>query len=305
MCGSDLGIYHSSIRIPIRPPVVMGHEFSGIVMEKGYRVREDISVGDRVTAEPSYSICGTCKYCRSEHYNLCSQRRILGYTADGCFARFCDATFVHRVPDNISFEAASITELVACCVHCVIEQTGVSAGDFVVVTGPGPLGMLAAMVAQAEGGVVTMCGTSVDENRLQIARDLGIFKTVNVEEGDAAAEIKGLTEGYGADVVLECSGSQSAARLGLEVVRKRGKYTQMGLFGKRVSIDFEKIAFKEIEVRGGVSHRRPSWKRALGLMERGSVDTEPLITHTLPLAKWKTAFDMLEKKECLKAVLVP
>ena len=168
-----------------------------------------------------------------------------------------------------------MTELLACCVHGVTEQTGVSAGDFVVVTGPGPVGLFAAQVAMAEGGVVMVCGTSTDRHRLKLAEDLGVRYTLDVEKYDAAERIRELTGGYGADIVLERFGVP-AWRMALDLVRKRGKYTQIGLFGKPIEIDFEKIAFKEVVVHGTVSQRRPAWKRTLGLMERGVIRDERL-----------------------------
>jgi len=305
ICGSDVHIYHDAIKIPIKPPVVIGHEFSGIVVEKGSEVGDEIKIGDRVTAEPSAYVCGVCRYCRSEFYNLCPERRIIGYTANGSFTQYCNAIFVHKLPDNVSFKAGAITELLAGCVHGVIEQTGVSAGDFVVVVGPGPLGLFAAQVAMAEGGVVAVCGTSADASRLKLAAQLDVHYTLNIDECDAVQWVRDMTEGYGADVVMECAGAPSAASMALEMVRKRGKYTQMGLFGRPIEIDFEKIAFKEIKVNGFVSHRRPSWKRALNLMERGVIQNERLITHEFPLHEWKKAFELMEKKECVKIVLMP
>jgi L-iditol 2-dehydrogenase len=305
ICGSDLHIYHDDINNPIRPPVVIGHEFSGIVVEKGSGVGEDIQMGDRVTGEPSASICGKCRYCLSGYYNLCSERKILGYWFNGSFARYCNAAFVHRLPDNVSFEAGALTELLACCVHGVIEQTGISAGDFVAITGPGPVGLFSALLAMAEGGIVMVCGTSVDKNRLKLAEDLGVHYTLNVESADAGKRVQELTEGYGADVVLECSGVPAAARMALELVRKRGKYTQIGLFGKPIEIDFEKVAFKEVLVKGTVSQRRPAWKRALTLMERGIIPNERLISHEFPLQEWEKAFGMFERKEGIKLLLIP
>ena len=135
-------------------------------------------------------------------------------------------------------------------------------------TGPGPVGLFSAQVAKAEGGVVTVCGTSADRHRLKLAEDLGVGYTLDIERYNAVDRIRELTGGYGADVVLECSGVPAAARMALDMVRKRGKYTQIGLFGKPIEIDFEKIAFKEVVVNGTVSQRRPAWRRALSLMER-------------------------------------
>ena len=300
ICGSDLHIYHDDIKFPILPPVVVGHEFSGVVVEKGSEVGDEVSIGDRVTGEPSVHICGKCRYCLSEYYNLCSERRILGYSANGSFARYCNVTFFHKLPENVSFEAGAITELLACCVHGVIEQTCISAGDFVVVSGPGPVGLFTALLAMAEGGIVMVCGASADAHRLKLAEELGVDYTLDIDKHDALKEVRRLSSGYGADVILECSGAPAAASLGLELVRKRGKYTQIGLFGHPIKIDFEQVAFKEIQLTGSISQRRPAWKRSLALMERGVIQNERLISH-----EWKRAFDMTEKKEGLKIVLKP
>ena len=305
ICGSDIHIFHDDIAIPIFPPVVVGHEFSGVVVEKGSEVGEEIQIGDRVTAEPSTYFCGECLYCREERYHLCPNRKIMGYSANGCFARYCNATFLHRLPDNVSFKAGALTELIACCLHGVTEQTGISAGDLVVVTGPGPVGILSALIAMAEGGIVVICGRSSDGRRLQLARDLGIPYTVDIDSTDALQRVRDLSGGYGADVVLECSGAGPAVSLGLDMVRKRGKFTQVGLFGHPIEVNFEAIAFKEIFVKGTVSQSTFAWRRSLKLMERGIIPADRLVSHEFPLNEWKRAFDMVERQEGMKILLIP
>jgi L-iditol 2-dehydrogenase len=152
---------------------------------------------------------------------------------------------------------------------------------------------------------VSLLSDSSDTHRLRLAEELGVHYTVDIEEEDAVQQVRELTGGYGADIVLECSGVASAARMALEMVRKRGKYTQMGLFGRPIEIDFEQIAFKEIQVNGFVSQRRPAWERALALMKRGVVPTERLISHEFRLSKWQEAFEMFEKREGVKLLLLP
>jgi L-iditol 2-dehydrogenase len=174
-----------------------------------------------------------------------------------------------------------------------------------VILGPGPIGLLSAAVSVAEGGFVTVIGTNRDRERLERARKVGAHRIINGDEENPLQAVLEATEGYGADVVLECSGAEAAASLGLELVRKRGKYTQMGLFGRPVTVDFEKVAFKELQVTGFVSQRRPAWKRALSLMARGVVDTELIISHEFPLAEWQEAFSMVEEKKAIKALLIP
>ena len=305
VCGSDLHIYHDTINYKIRTPVVLGHEFSGVVVEKGAEVGDEIAIGDRVTGEPSIYICGKCPYCLGEHYNLCPERQVMGYWHNGSFAPCCNATFAHKLPDNVSFEAGALTELLACCVHSVIEQAGIAAGDFVAITGPGPVGLFASLVALAEGGTVMLCGIARDRARLRLAEELGVPYIVNIDEVDAAKRVRELTGGYGADVVVECAGVVPAMRLALELVRKRGKYSQMGLPGAPVEIDFEQIAYKELQVSGGVGQRRPAWKRALRLMERGLIPSEKLISHEFPLEEWDQAFAMAERQEGVKLLLRP
>lgn len=305
ICGSDIHIYHDTINYPIRTPVVMGHEFSGVVVDIGSDFEDEIELGDRVTCEPSINICGVCPYCRSEYYNLCPQRRVLGYWFHGSFAPYCSARFVHRLPDSVSFEAGALTELLACCVHAVIEQAGVSAGDFVVVVGPGPVGLLASLVALAEGGTVAICGTESDRARLSCAQDLGVQHAFVVGEGDPAEEINRLSGGYGADLVVECAGNAAAVQLGLDIVRKRGKYVQMGLPGKPIEVNFEQIAYKELHVTGGLAQRRPSWKRALRLMGDGKIPAERLISDEFSLAEWEHAFSVAENREGVKVLLRP
>ena len=305
ICGSDIHVFHDTINYNIRTPVVMGHEFSGVVVEKGEDADDGVSVGDRVTGEPSVYICEKCNYCLSEHYNLCSERKVMGYWHDGCFAPFCNATFVHKLPDNVSFEAGALTELLACCVHSVTEQAGVDAGDFVAIIGPGPVGLFSSIVALAEGATVILLGTGRDSERLKLAADLGVHHVVDVEKCDPVEAVNTLTAGYGADVVVECAGVAPAMDLALNLVRKRGRVSQMGLPGKPIQIDFEKIAYKELQVSGGIGQRRPAWKRALRLMENGFVPSEKLVTHKFGLDQWERAFTMAEQQEGVKLMFLP
>ncbi len=301
ICGSDLHIYHDQINIPIRPPVVVGHEFSGDIAEFGSGI-ENVSLGDRVTALTAYSYCGLCRYCRTEYYNLCPNRESLGYMHDGAFAprTIVPARNVLPLPDNVDFRAGAFTEPLACCVHAVTELTGVSAGDRVAIVGPGAIGLLCLQVVLAEGGRAIVLGTGSDAGRLDLARQLGAEFTLNVEENDAHAFALDLTEGYGVDTVLECSGHPGGAQLALQLVRKQGKYTQVGLFGKLITLDFEQIAFKELVVTGSLGQKPTAWKRALQFLASGKIDVHSLISHTFPLSQWQEAFKTFENRQGVK-----
>ena len=306
ICGSDLHILHWDIAFAMKPPMIIGHEFSGVIVETGSGV-EGWKPGDRVTAEPSAIICGECRYCRTGAYNLCANRRVMGYWVDGVFAEYvvAGAVRLHRLPDRTSFEEGALTEPLACCVHAVHELTGVEVGDFVAVTGPGAIGLLCAQLAKAEGAVVMMVGTNVDRDRLAKAKELGIDYCVNLQERDPLEAVRELTEGYGADIVFECSGAAPAAAMGIELARKQGKYTQVGLFGKPITLDFERIAYKELVVTGSLAQRWTAWKRTIRIMELGKVDLGAVISDKFPISRWQEAFDKFEAKQGLKILLDP
>ncbi len=303
ICGTDILIYYDRFRY--NPPVVLGHEFSGTVVEVGEGVNE-FHVGDRVAAEAPARICGTCIYCRTGNYNLCSNRLGLGWGVNGCFAKYCivEATMTHKIPENISFKAGALCEPLACVAHGM-ELTNIKAEDIVVVAGPGPIGLLTLQMAKVEGAKVIVTGTSVDGQRLQIAQQLGADYIVNVEEEDLLAKVRSLTDGYGADIVLECSGNQTSANICFEVVKKGGKYTQIGLFGKPITLDFEKVAVKELKVTGVQSQRWTAWERALKLLAAGKIKLEPLVTGEFSLDGWEKAFKAFESKQGLKIVMYP
>lgn len=306
VCGSDLHIYHDEIAIPIEPPVVMGHEFSGVIVELGEGI-EHLRLGDRVTCETTAWSCGQCLQCRLGHYNMCTNRKVVGYAVDGCFARYCivNERQVHPLPGSVDFLAGAITEPLACCVHAVLELSSIVAGDVVVITGPGPIGLLCLQLVKAAGGYAIVCGAAPDAKRLDLAHQFGADRTVDVEAEDALSLIHQLTAGQGADLFLECAGAPGAASLGLEATRRGGQYTQVGLFSGPFEVKFDLIAYKELRVTGSLGQRWTSWQRALALMAQGQVDTHSLVSHTLPLAEWREAFRLFEEKQGLKIVLEP
>jgi L-iditol 2-dehydrogenase len=304
ICGTDLHVYHDTTENT--PPVILGHEFTGVVTEVGALVTR-FKPGDRVVAETTVRSCGTCLYCATGNHNICANRLGLGRTANGAFADYLVLRqgLIHILPDNVNFIAGALCEPLACAVHAVIETTRVAAGDNVLITGPGPIGLLALQLVKAQGGVAILCGVTVDEGKLTIAKELGADHTINVQTQDARADVSRLTEGNGADIVIECSGSGAAAELGLELLRRQGQYTQMGLFGQSISVDLDRVTNRELIIRGSVNSKWTSWERALRLLCQGKVRTEPLVTDVLPLSQWQTGFTKKERAEGLKTVLIP
>ncbi|MBM3188998.1 MAG: zinc-binding dehydrogenase [Chloroflexi bacterium] len=302
ICGTDIHIYHD--RSETRPPVTMGHEFSGIVCELGEGV-EHIAVGDRVVSETTVWSCGVCRYCRMGMYDICPSRWGLGRGGDGAFARYLvmRAVMLHKLPANVGFFEGALTEPLACCVHAATEFTHISGGDVVLVTGDGGIGLLTLQVAKACGATVVLCGHH--DERLALGRELGADYALNTAREEPRPLIDRLTDGYGVDVVLECAGAAEAANLGLDLVRRRGQYTQVGLAGKPMLVNLDLIAYKELSVAGSFNQQWTSWERALRYLRDGTVKTGPLITAVLPLSRWREGFALYEGRQACKVILTP
>ena len=305
ICGTDLHIYHDEFKT--KPPVVLGHELSGEVVALGDGV-EDVALGTRVTTETYFSTCGVCRYCRTGHENLCLNRRSIGSAVNGGFTSYVvvPAENVHPLPENLSFEAGALTEPLACVVHGALGTPTVRPGDVAVIAGPGAIGLLTLQVVKAAGAAVVMLGTGADAGRLELARTLGADEVLNVEQDEVEVLVRDLTsEGLGADVVYECSGAGPAAQQLLKLVRRQGRYVQIGLFGRAIAWDLDQVCYKELRVTGSNASVPSAWLRALKLLETGAVKTDVLITDRFPVTEWQEAFERFDSKQGVKLLLTP
>jgi L-iditol 2-dehydrogenase len=304
ICGSDLHTYEGHYKV--NAPVTLGHEFSGVVVEVGPHVT-GLQVGDRVTSETTFAICGECRYCRTGDYNLCNQRKGLGTQVNGGFAKYliANAKNVHKLPENVDFSSASLTEPLACA-HHAIQKTHIKPGDVAVVLGPGPIGLLTAQVAKANGAKVIITGLDNDRTRLEKATELGIDAAVNIQKENVADIVNEMTDGYGADLVFECTGAVSAANMGLDLLAKKGEYVQIGIFPKAmIEIDFEKIIQKEIHVIGTRSQKSADWEPSLAMMNDRRVNAKALITHEFTIAEWDKGYQAIKDGKAIKVLLRP
>jgi L-iditol 2-dehydrogenase len=292
ICGTDLHIEAGEYATVV--PVTVGHEVCGEVSEVGEGV-DSGWIGARVVSETYYSTCGHCAFCLAGRTNLCPERRSIGTHVDGAFAPrlVVPAANLHRIPDWLDAHVAAMTEPLACVCHSLLEQSKIRGGDDVLVTGPGTVGLLAAQVARATGGVVHVRGTPVDEARLEAARRLG-FETSTTEDGPREA-----------DVVVECSGHQSGMAFCLESARRGGRYVAIGLAGKPVTIPFDLVCFHELTVTSGFASTPSSFRLALDLLERRAVDLAPMLSAVVPLERWQEAFAATRSGAGIKFVLDP
>jgi L-iditol 2-dehydrogenase len=294
ICGTDIHIHDGEF--VSNPPVTMGHEVSAVVAEIGDGV-DPTWRGVRVVTETYFFTCGECDDCRAGRTNLCPKRRSIGSHVDGGFARLVHvpAKNLHRIPDWLDAHAAPMAEPLACCCHSLLDPDRVAAGDEVLVIGPGPVGLLAAQVARAAGGLVHVRGRPHDELRLDTARRLG-FDVSTTDAGAVAFE---------PTVVVECSGSEAGIAFGLESARRAARYVQIGLAGKPVTIPFDLVCYRELIVTSGNASTPASWRRAMELIEARAVELEPLLSEVVPLGEWERAFAATRAGAGIKYVLAP
>jgi alcohol dehydrogenase/L-iditol 2-dehydrogenase len=188
ICGSEAHMFHGQLTLLARPPVILGHEWSGQIVQVGERV-VGFAVGDRVTCETAAETCGACALCRSGAYNVCPERRGFGFGADGAFTRYVRARHqrLHHLPEAVSYEAAAMTEPICVAYNALAEKSRIHPGDTVVIIGPGPVGLFALQVARLAGaGTLIVTGTRRDAVRLELARKLGADIALDVTEQDPA-----------------------------------------------------------------------------------------------------------------------
>lgn len=307
ICGTDVHVKHDNF--PYWPPVILGHEFAGQIVGLGPDTKY-FAVGDRVVGEPHTQACGQCYLCRSGNIQICPTKRSPGWGIDGAFARYLvmPERLLHRIPDSMSYDVAAVVEPAANTVHDIIERARVEAGDFVVVIGPGPIGLLAGMVARAAGARhIAIIGTPADEAiRLAKARELGFQTVINLAEIDPLQAVLALTGGIGADLVIECSGAAPAIASTVDLVRKKGRICAIGLTGKEyISFPWDKAAFKVCDIIFNLSTSYTSWDRTINLIASGQLPAGEVISHRLPLTEWETAFAAIEAQQALKVLLIP
>lgn len=302
VCASDVHLYHD--QFTYEPPLILGHEFAGVVAALGAGV-QGVAVGDRVVSENNPQACGRCRVCAAGFPNLCPAKRAIGFKRDGCFADYVrlPAELLHVIPAGVSFRAAALSEPLAVATHAVEDRCGITPGDTVVVLGPGAIGLLAALVARAEGAAcVIVAGTDQDRDRLACAARLGLA-TANVQHDDLPARLAALTDGFGADVVVEAAGAPAAIKLAGKLVRRAGRVVAIGITGRpEIAVAWDEWVAKGVSLSFSYSSRRRNWDKAMEYLRDGRIRTEELITGDVPLARWQEAFQLLEKQASIRTV---
>jgi L-iditol 2-dehydrogenase len=298
VCGTDRLAIEGAEHFPT--PRILGHEVSGVVQAIGPETEADgLAVGDHVTLETDAYVCGVCHYCSQGENNRCPHRLGIGTTTDGGMADriAIRRPSVHRLPDGVSLAAGALIEPLSIAVRSVIEQGPPVAGEVVVVTGPGAVGLLVAQVARAVGATVVLIGRERHAERLAVARSLGIEHAVDGDNTDVKALVDELSDGVGAYVMYECSGGAGIVEDSLHLLQRGARIVLVAFFRTQPQFDIHVLLNRELELVGSRGKRSSDYRRALRLVADGQVLLEPLITARLPLSEWRQGIELMSAGE--------
>lgn len=303
ICGTDLhvlsGAFHSN------PPVILGHEFSGVVVETGANVK-GVDLGLRAAGLGATAVtCGVCRYCRSGDFIFCAQRKGMGHGVDGAFTRYVllrpDQVF--EIPPGITLEEAAMTEPLAAAARAVLEIAKAQPGETALVSGPGPMGLLCLKLLLAVGVRTIVAGAPGDGERLQAALRCGALAVA--QAGDLQECVLQQTAGQGVDLAFECAGHPDSARNCLDSLRPMGRCTQVAIYGREIPFPMDRVFYKQLTLSGSICYTAQTWQRVMQLYAGGSLRLNDLVGVKLPLSEWERGFRLCETKQALKVLLYP
>jgi L-iditol 2-dehydrogenase len=299
ICGSDVRIFNEVT--PGRKKIVIGHELSGEVADFGEKVHS-FKKGDRVATSICIG-CAICRYCRKGYFNLCDKLEEVGITIDGGMAEYVSvpARNVHRIPEHVSFEEATLADPLACSIRG-LEMVSIQKDSWVCVLGPGTIGLLAVQIAKRVlRARVVVTGTR--EDRLSLARQFGADHVVNVNQDEPVKFILDKTDG-GADFAFEATGSGKALEDAFFSIKKNGSIVAMTVH-KQVQINMEPVIRNELKVFGSICYNYKEFDQALDLIAKKKVDLEIFTQNTFSLKEYEKAFAFVMSRQGVKAILKP
>jgi threonine dehydrogenase-like Zn-dependent dehydrogenase len=314
LCASDLDFVEGRQAGALRPPVILGHEFAGVVTETGGGVTK-WKVGDRVVSDNTGTVCGECYACSTGNYLACPERLGLGYGMDGGFAQYCRISggtlrvfpnSLMRIPDGISFEEAAILDPACNAYRAVVQEARLIPGENAAVFGVGALGQFAIQSARAAGAAkIIAIGLAADRERFRLARENGATDIIQAGEDDPVEAVKRLTGGEGAAAVIDCAGANAVLRQAIEMVRMGGVVVKVGYDTRPVDFSMDRIIERSVSVMGHFGYDWVAWKNVMSLVLAGKFSLASVSSHRMKLSEFDKAIDMLRTKEAVKIILYP
>ncbi len=313
ICGSDL-LFATEVELPV--PTVLGHEFAGVVHQVGENVTA-WQVGDRIVSDNTGYACGECHACATSQYLECEHRVAIGYGLDGGFAEYVkipgdilklNPNTVFKIPDNVSYEAASMLDPCANAYQALLQKSSFKPGDDVVIYGAGTIGLLCVQIAKLSGAkniiVLGMERDGKPENGLLIAQQLGATHSFISTHPDVIEQIS-QTLGAKPRIIIDCAGSPAVLKQGLDCIANGGEFVKIGFDHKPLEIDFNVVVLKGVKIIGNMGYNYISWKNCIALLEQEKINTSAIISHRLPLVEYQTGFDLSFAKKAVKVILTP
>jgi L-iditol 2-dehydrogenase len=303
ICGSDMKAYEGKHPL-IRLPIILGHEFAGVIVEKGSRV-DGFKVGDRVVVEPS-SVCGQCFFCQRMQYSLCDNLRQLGHQLPGSFAEYtvAKARFTYLLPDGTPFEKGALAQPLAISIHA-LHRAGVGKGQTVLILGTGTIGLLLLQLALQMGARVF--ASDLVDFKLEKAKALGAHQVWNGSSPEMMKEIRAHTKGLGADVVIEAAGSSVTIQQAFSAVRKAGTLLLLGLTGHpKEEVPLERVTLDELNLHGTMRYAMGDFPEAIEMIHQTSIDLDSLILKRFSLVETPEVFEetFRSPQNVLKSVMI-
>jgi len=308
ICGSDVHGYDGSTGRRI-PPIIMGHEASGVITEVGSNVLS-FKVGDRVTFDSTVS-CGHCRFCATGDVNLCDNRQVLGvscddYRRDGAFAEYVAVPqhIVYALPNSFAYEKAALIEAVSIAVHAA-KISHIQPGSSAVVIGAGMIGLLAVQAFRVFG-CTTVFAIDLDQAKLKMAEDLGADQTFLATDPDLLDKLKAATAGQGPDIAVEVVGAQKSINTAINGVRRGGTVTLIGNLAPSVEIPLQIVVTRQLSLLGSCASAG-EYEECIALMQSGAINVDPLISALAPLSEGADWFNRLYAREpgLMKVILQP
>jgi L-iditol 2-dehydrogenase len=308
VCGTDIHLaYEQNTKGKIKYPVIIGHEFGGVIVQAGKNVR-GFKEGDRAVSETAAIINEDSPFVYRGLYNLDPGRRGFGFGVDGAMTHYTKVPqrILHHIPDTLPFELAALTEPGCVAFNATCGNSRIVPGDAVAVIGPGPIGLLCTAMAKLAGaGEIVVIGVPADKRRLQVAKELGATATLGANGEDVGAWTKSLRDGYGFDVVIDAAGVSATLKLAMEIVRPAGQISKVGWGPQPLNFSLDPLVAKAVTLQGSFSHNWPIWERIIGLLASRQLNLGPNFSRISPLGDWHDAFEAMHSGEIVKAVLLP
>ena len=301
VCGSDLHQWTSDHSWKVNYPVVLGHEFGGVITKIGDKVK-NWKIGDRVVSETAAVIDTESPLTKAGLYNLDPARKGFGYGIDGAMTKYVrtSARCLHHIPANLSFEEACLTE--PCCVayNAVVINSKIKPGDKVLVIGPGTIGILCAVIAKICGADVAVLGLESDRSRLDKLKNYNINSIVNNVSSWAKEK-----DGLGVDLVIDAAGVSKTLKIAMDNVRPNGQITKVGWGPQPLDFSLDMIVQKNIRLQGSFSHNWPIWEKVIQLLSAGTLNVKPIIGGVWSIEEWENAFSEMHSGKIIKSILKP